>query len=441
MATYTNCSQEISNFIQTMVQVLERQNQNFTEQQMMDLFNEHLTQYQHQLQKEWQEQLLQAGFKNHGYLIDEINKDIQDLDFNRSNLQQEISRSLGDKVSPERYKRMMIPPQLSEKLEAAIRLKKLADHLQDRGGLSSDPNLLKKQLTEDLELKNRVIDPHWEKIREYQYMRNQYLSAKIEMERTKKQLDQAEKNLNNLHNKNNSLYRFFNGTKKPDKAKHIEEKLKLENQINDLKGQLMKAEETVKQVREQAYQVFRENAPLGGSFSSDRHITEKLGQLIAKERDQSIEYQRDYRPPSPVSYAAQVSPVPQHVAHVSPAPVLQVAQVSSTPAPLKEINSKIQPSTVNLQVNSSSEASRQVRQTRNLATFNALPRQTTMKDIYRMANESPAQEKRNLQKFREDIRRQQQGAVGNRADGVEKPQNSLADSMSHDRSGDLRLDR
>jgi hypothetical protein len=297
MSTQINCNQEISNFIETMVQILNRQNQNFTKQQMMDLFNEHLAQYHQRLQKEWQEQLLQAGFKNHGYLIDEIKKDIQDLDFNRSNLQQEISRSLGDKVSPERQKRMMIPPELSEKLEAAVRLEKLADHLQDRGGLSPDPVLLKNKLTGDLELKNRVIDPHWEKIREYQYMRNQYLSAKAESERTKIDLAKAEKDLNKLHEKNNSFYRLFNGGKKPDKAEHIKTKLKLENQIDDLKGQLMKEEETVSQIREKAYQAFREDAPLGGLFSSDHHITEKLDQLIAKERERSIEYQRDYRPP------------------------------------------------------------------------------------------------------------------------------------------------
>jgi hypothetical protein len=455
MSTKTNCNQEMSNFIDNMIPSLKQH-------EMVASFNYHLTMYNMRLQREWRP--LQAELKSHEQLPKKL----------------ETVKRLGNYL---------------EKLEAAQRLGDLANQLKGRA-YPSDPKQLKEQLTKDLH--DRASNPHWDNVKKYQNIQEKYLSAKNEMKNVTKEIDEAKKKLDNLKRPNG----FFSSIFTKHQKLNNDEYLKWEQALTKLQQKLTDVKNKVEDSRKEAYNTYTQGSTFKRIFSRDHHITKKLDEMIQQEIRQSGKYERkwaqqpdqngistpeksqaapvapqvqpvpvlqvaqeSYLPspvpqlvaqesylPSPVPYTAQVSPVPQHVAHVahvahvSPAPVPQVAQVLSTPAPLKEmdlkeINSKTQPSTVNLQVNSSSEASRQVRQTRNLATFNALPRQTTMKDIYRMANESLAQEKRNLQKFREDIRPQPQGAVGNRADGVEKPQNSLADSMSHDRSGDLRLDR
>jgi hypothetical protein len=331
----TQTEEEVTRFIEQLMQAIEARKQAnpakpVDQKEVAELIEKQLKEYEEKLSKAWARNLAQVPggdrYNNDheaGKMLNNIRQDIGGLDFAHHNLQQKIAESLMEKVSSEGQK--LIDPRLQDQLGASILMKGLAQDLKqgrDQGGnqVKLDINVLDNRHLERA-LNNQVTkgagnqyplrtNEHWDKVREYQNMRNEYLSAKVAMERTKKEIEIKEKQLKNLHNQNSSFYRLMHGGKKPDKATHIENKLKLTNQIDDLKDQLKQAEGKVQEIRGKAHQTYKEHTILP---SSSHHITQKLDELIKQERKAAIQHDREHPAPLDRGYRSGPQPVPQHV--------------------------------------------------------------------------------------------------------------------------------
>jgi hypothetical protein len=324
----TRTEQQVTQFIEELINAINVRKNNgevLTQQNVADMIEKQLEKYENTLNKTWAEKLSQIDGSRPDEnaarkMLSEIRKDIGGLDFAHYNLQVQLTNSITEKTSSERQK--LIDPHLQDKLGASILLRGLAHDLRngkDQGGkevridMEKDSKDLKIPLT-DAATKFQTIDAtgkseykplqkneHWDKIREYTHMRNEYLSAKIKVETTKKALDTVEKNLNKLHNQSSALHRFFHGGKKPDKVTHLQQKLALENQRDKLKLELKQAKETVEKTRE--------NSILP---SRSHHITQKLTELIKDARKEAIELDRNPLPPDRGNRYVQ-QPVQGHV--------------------------------------------------------------------------------------------------------------------------------
>jgi hypothetical protein len=316
MSTRADCNREISNFMNEMIQSLEEKKySNSTPQQM---FIQHLAKYNKQLQEEWRNQLSQGLFRD--------------------------------------------PRHLAGKLEAATRLNRLAENLPEQG-LSSNSDELRNWFinNKDLELKNEMDNPHRDKVIEYQYMKNQYHAVEEELNRRQKWFDYTKEGLTNLNKMNNSFHRpFMNSQKLIEMGKGLNnivnslgvkinpsviEKLNkgerlskdayhdlkqlITGEMKDLEKELINAKNRVEQIKEKAYNAYTRGSVFQKIFSSDRHITEKLDEMIQKEIRQAGKYERKWAQqpdqnriatPENNQEAASVAPQVQSV------PVPQVAQ-------------------------------------------------------------------------------------------------------------------
>jgi hypothetical protein len=337
-AEATRTEQQVTQFIEELVNEINNANairtrngqQPLNQKEIADMIEKRLEKYEQTLSSTWAKNLSQIDGKRPdenaaNKMLIEIRKDIGGLDFAHYNLQVELTNKIAEKISPERQKLMDL--QLQDRLGASILLRGLVHDLKqerDQGGnsVNIDVNDLKNELTNRAtkfqttiikdgkpEYKPLQKNEHWDKVREYQHMKNEYLSAKIKVETTKKALDTVEKSLSKLHNQSSALHRFFHGGKKPDKATHLQQKLALENDRDRLKLELTQAKKTVEQTREKVMEKYRENSFLP---SRSHHITQKLNELIKDARKDAMELDKNPLPPDRGNRYVQ-QPVQGHV--------------------------------------------------------------------------------------------------------------------------------
>jgi hypothetical protein len=311
-----------------MIQSLEEKKySNSTPQQM---FIQHLAKYNKQLQEEWRNQLSQGLFRD--------------------------------------------PRHLAGKLEAATRLNRLAENLPEQG-LSSNSDELRNWFinNKDLDLKNGMDNPHRDKVIEYQYMKNQYHAAEEELNRRQKWFDYTKEGLTNLNKMNSSFHRPFMNSRELTKmgkdlnnivnniANSLEIKINpsLKDKLNrgerlskdeyyDLKGiiteemknlekELINAKNTVEQIKEKAYNAYTRGSVFQKIFSSDRHITEKLDEMIQKEQRQSEKYERDH---SRAKKHDTKQPTPAKAKHDHPLPK-EIVEKSMWKSYLQELRTQL----------------------------------------------------------------------------------------------------
>jgi hypothetical protein len=291
----THTEQEVVNFVAQLMEAIDAQvksGKTLDNQLVQDMLKKQLNENEQGIQNEIQKNLQQMGYGNNhspslvANIQDEIKR--QKLDFQETNVKTTVSQSVRNHVLSQHQ--AAVTPETQDRLAASVVFKKMLDDMEKGKLTLSSRDLANPQaLAQKLQAIPGDIrkNEHWDKVREIDHDRSQYLFAKDLMERADKGIKVATKNLEtaqkNLKSEQHGpIGKFF--SRFTNNANHDKRIGILENEVNKRRFELNNANNELEQAKI-TIEVIRAKHGIGAKDSSKPETQHIWKNRLKQERD------------------------------------------------------------------------------------------------------------------------------------------------------------